>query len=114
MALCGGLTIGVDSNDPKHATIADGERGALMFFRLQSSFLGALREIGNRELDFGKTESFRAMKHRHDQPLAGADSDADVAIVVIDNVLIAHFRVDLRELIERIGGCFDDTELGGA
>ncbi len=39
--------------------------------------------------------------HRHDQPLLGADRDADVVMVLVDDVVAVDLGIGRRNLLER-------------
>ena len=76
MPLCGGLTIGVESIEPKTPPL-------VMVKVPPSNSSGSTGpspggKIADRLFDLGEAQLFGVAHDRHDQPLAVADRDADV------------------------------------
>ena len=46
--------------------------------------------------------------HRHDEALLGADRDADVVVVLVDDVLAVDLGVDRRDLLQRLDAGLDE------
>ncbi len=54
--------------------------------QLELVVLRALAEVGDRLLDLGEAQAIGVADHRHRQALAAADRDADVVVVLVDDV----------------------------
>ena len=52
--------------------------------------------------DFRKAHPFRVAQDRHDQPAFARNRHADIEIIVIDNVVPANLRIELRELFQGV------------
>ena len=63
---------------------------------------GALANVGDRLLDLGERQAVGVAHHRHDQALVGADRDADVVVVLVDDVGAVDLGVDRRDLLQRL------------
>ena len=59
-------------------------------------------EIGDRLLDLGQRLVIAVAHHRHDQPALGADRDADVIVVLVDDVGAVDLGVDGGNLLQRL------------
>ena len=92
--LCGGLTIGVESSEPKMPPLVmvnvPPSRSSGSSLLLGS----AAAEVGDGLLDFGEAESLGVAKDGHDQALRAADGDADVVVVAVDDFVVADFGVE--------------------
>jgi hypothetical protein len=55
-----------------------------------------LFDLGNRHL-------VGIAHHRHDKALVGADSHADMAVVLVDDVGAVDLRIDRRDFLQRMG-----------
>ena len=69
---------------------------------------GARAEIGDLRFDLGEAEVIGVAQHRHDQAALGADGDADVVIVLVDDVLAVDLGIDRGDLLQRLHGGFDE------
>jgi hypothetical protein len=63
---------------------------------------GALAEARDRLFDAGERELVGVAHHRHDEALLGADRDADVVVVLVDDVLAVDLGVDRRDILQRL------------
>ena len=86
-------------------TVGDRERSPLQFLQLEFVFAGPFREISDAQFDLGKRQRFGVAQNRNDKPLPPADSDADVAVIVVDDVGITQLGIDLRHRTQRLHGC---------
>ena len=68
----------------------------------------ALREVADRQLDLGERHPVGVAQHRHDQPAFGADGDADVVVVLEDDLVALDLGVELRERLERADRRLDE------
>ena len=71
---------------PVHATVRDREGAALHLLDGELAVSGAPAEVGDRLLYLGELHAVRLAHHRHDEALLGADGDADVVVVLVDDV----------------------------
>ena len=69
---------------------------------------GARAEIGDLRFDLGEAELIGVAQHRHDQAALGADGDADVVVVLVDDVLAVDLGIDRRNFLQRLHGGFDE------
>jgi hypothetical protein len=53
-------------------------------------------------LDVGNAHLVGIAHHRHHQALVGADGDADVAVVLVDDVGAVDLGIDRRDFLERM------------
>ena len=65
-------------------------------------------ELGDLPLDAGERQPVRLAHHRNDQTLVGADGDADVVVVLVDDVLAVDLGVDRRDFLERLDHRFHE------
>ena len=108
MALCGGLRIGVDSSEPKTPPLVMVKVPPVRSSMLELSRRAPCwqnsriaRSISARLSVFGVAQD------RHDQPALAADGDADVAEIVVDDLVAVDRGVDVRVMLERLdaGAC---------
>jgi hypothetical protein len=96
--------------------IATGETAADVAARQRGPTSGAVVTGETAEDALGTAHATTRRTDRTDEAVVGGDGDADIAVVAVDNVIVADFGVDLGELIEGIGGGFDEeghpTEFG--
>ncbi len=60
-----------------------------------------MAERGDLLLDVGEVPAVGVAHHRHHQPLLGADRDADVVMVLVDDVLAVDLGIDRRQFLQR-------------
>ena len=84
------------------AAIGDGERAAHHFVDLQLAVAGAASKIGDRLLDTGKAERVGIAHNRNHKALVRADSDADVVVVLVDDVRAVDLGIDGGNLLQRL------------
>ena len=65
-------------------------------------FARALAEFRDRLLDLGERKRIRIAHHRHHQPALGANRDADMIIILVDDVGAVDLRVYRRNVFERM------------
>ena len=90
--LCGGLTIGVDKQRAVDAAIGDRERAALQELVELQTVRAAPGEVGIASSISAKLMRSASRSRAH-QTLAAADGDADIKVIVIDNIVAANFGV---------------------
>src|SRR4029450_13066328 len=78
------------------AAIGDGEGAALHLVDLELAVAGAAAVIGDALLDLGNRLLVAIAHHGHHEALVGADGDADVIIVLVDQVGAVNLGVDRR------------------
>ena len=105
---CGGLRIGVRKQRAVDAAVGDGENAAAEVLDLDFPFARFHRVIDEVALDFGEGFLIRIANHRHDQAALRADRDADVVVVVLDEIVAIHAAVDRRHGLERADRGFDE------
>ena len=85
-----------------HAAVGDGEGAALHVLDGELAVAGAPAEVGDGLLDLGQRHAVGLAHHRHHQALLGADGDADVVVVLVDDVVAIDLGVDGRDLLQRL------------
>ena len=90
------------------ATVGDGKGATFKVGQSQFAGVGLDGEIGNLLLDFGKGQLVCVTQNRHDQTAVGADSDADIVIVVIDNIAAVDARIDSWKFLQGLNAGFDE------
>ena len=85
------------------AAIGDGEGAALHLLQLQGAVAGALAEVGDGLLDLGEAHAVRVAHHGNHEALLGAHRNAQMVIVLVDEVRAVDLRVDRRNLLEGLG-----------
>ena len=85
------------------AAVGDGEGAALHLLDRRACRRGrGLPKSAMRLLDLGDRELVGVAHHRHDEALVGADGDADVVVVLVDDVAAVDLGVDGRDLLQRL------------
>ena len=56
----------------------------------------------DRLLDLGERQLIGVAHHRHDEALLGADRDADVIVVLVDDVVAVDLGVDGGDFLQRL------------
>ena len=95
MPLCGGLTIGVESNEPKMpplviVKVPPCSSSSLSWFSRARRARSAIVVF-----DIGERHLVGVAQDGHDESLVGRHGYADVVVVVVDDVGVADFGVDL-------------------
>src|SRR5262245_59761311 len=90
------------------AAIGNGERAALQLFERKLAAAGADAEIGHRRLDLGETHAIGVVQHRNDKAALGADGNADVIVVFVDDVLAVDLGIDGRNILQGLHGRLDE------
>ena len=108
IALCGALTIGVDSSEPNTPPLVMREGAAGQVLERDRAIAGTRCEVGDRLLDVREAHRIRVAQHRHDQAALGRDRDPDVEILVIDDVVALDRGVHDREALERLDRGLDE------
>src|SRR4030095_17194161 len=85
---------GAHTRGAVNAAVRDGERAALHLLYLTRPVAPAPPEIGNVLLDLRERFLVAVAHHRHDQALLGPDCDADVIVVLVDDVAAVDLGVD--------------------
>ena len=84
------------------AAIGDGEGAALHLVDLELAVAGAAAEIGDALFDLGDRLLVAVAHHRHHQALVGADGDADVIIILVDQVGAVDLGIGRRNVLQRL------------
>ena len=92
MATCGWLMTGVREQAAEAAEIGDGERAALHFVGLELARAGARGQIDDGALQAQHVLLVGVADHRHDQAVFQRHRDADVDLVVVDDVVAVDAR----------------------
>src|SRR5579883_2169606 len=87
---------------PVDPAVRDREGAAREVVRKELVLLRLLAELLDRLLELGEGERLGVADHRDDEPLPGADRDANVVVVPVDDLLALDLRVDRRERLERL------------
>ena len=90
------------------AAVGDGEGAAGQLLDGELAVARPLAELGDLLLDLGEAQLIGIAHHRHDQALLGADGDADVVVVLVDDVVAVDLGVDGRDLLQRDDGRLDE------
>src|SRR5262249_58394893 len=83
------------------AAVRDGKGAALHLFDVERAVARASPEIGNVLLDLRERFLIAVAHHRHDQALLGPDCDADVIVVLVDDVAAVDLAVDGGNVFQR-------------
>ena len=107
----------VDDRHRQHAAgravVGDGEGAALISSGLSFSGLGAVGEIADLAGDRPEALGLGRAHHRDQQALVvEVDGDADVDVVVHDELVVADAGVEVRELGERVDDGPGDERAG--
>src|SRR5665809_106009 len=65
-------------------------------------------EIGDSRLDLGEAHAIGVAQDRHHESALGADGDADVIIILVDDVLAVDLGVDGGDVPERLHRGLDE------
>ena len=85
------------------AAIGDGEGAALHLLQLQGAVAGALAEVGDGLLDLSEAHAVRVADHGNHEALLGAHRNAQMVIVLVDEVRAVDLGIDRRDLLESLG-----------
>ena len=108
MPTCGGLRIGVLSSDPNTPPLVIVNVPPL---RSASESVPSSARFANSRMPFSisaKRQPVGVAQHRHDQPLARADGDADVVVVLQHHLVALDLGVDPRERAQRADRRLDE------
>src|SRR5690606_16633205 len=83
-------------------TIGDGEGTALQILKLQGTVACAPTKIVDRLLDACERQVLRIAHHRHNKPAIRTDRNADIVIILVDEVVAINFRVDGGDFAQRM------------
>ena len=102
MALCGALTIGVDISEPNTPPLV-----MVNVPPVRSSIaMRALARLagvgGDFFFDLGEALGIRIAHDRHHEAAIRGDRNADVVVLVVDDVGAVHGCVDDREFLQRL------------
>src|SRR3954470_3227567 len=84
------------------AAVRDGEGAALHLVDLELAIAGAAAEIGDALLDVGDRLVVAVAHHGHNEALVGADGDADVIVVLVDQIGAVDLGVDGRDVLQTL------------
>ncbi len=84
------------------AAVGDGEGAAGQLVDRELAVAGATAELGDLAFDLGEAHAVGIAHHRHHETLLGADRDADVIVVLEDDVVAVDLAVDGRDLLQRL------------
>src|SRR5687768_15450979 len=102
----------VDQRQPVESAedpgIGDGESSALHFIGIQLLRSGAAGQIVDAAAQPEQVLFIRLADHRHDQPVVEGYGDAEVDVLLVDDILAVDGRVHHRELPERVDDRFRD------
>ena len=101
MPLCGGLRMGVERSEPKTPPLVMVNVPPLSSCRPSLPSRAGGGEPLDLALDLRERHLLDVPQHRHGQPAVGADGDAEVDVVVVDDVVAVDAGVDARELLQR-------------
>ena len=59
-------------------------------------------EIGDRRLDLGEAHAVGVAQYRHNEAALGADGDADMVIVLVNDILAVDLGVDRGDILQRL------------
>ena len=90
------------------AAVADRKGSARQFLGAELAVLSALGEVSDGEFDFGETHAFGVPQDGNHQSLAAADGDANIVVVVVNNLATLDFGIDRRECLEGIDSRLDE------
>src|ERR1700680_503912 len=90
------------------AAVRDGEGAALQLLDGELALARLLAELGDRLLDAGEREPVGVAHHRHYETLVAADGDADVVIILVDEVGAVDLGVDRGHVVQRLHHSLDE------
>ena len=85
-----------------NAAVRNGEASARHVIRRDFAVAGAVAKIGDLRLNLGKVHATSIADDRHDKALRRADGDADIVVVLVNDVGAVDLGVDSRELLQRL------------
>src|SRR4051812_24780821 len=85
-----------------HSAIGDREGAALHLLDLEHTLARAPTHVGDLLLDLRERFAIAVADHRHDEALLGPDRDADMIVVLVDEVGAVDLGVDGRDFLERL------------
>ena len=85
-----------------NAAVRNGEASASHVIRGYLAVAGAVAEIGDLRFNLGKVHATGIADDRHDKALRRADGDADIVIVLVNDVGAVDLGVDGREFLQRL------------
>ena len=91
-----------------NAAVRDREDAALQILDLDLPLARFHRVIGEIPLDFGEAFLIGIANDRHDEAALGADGDADVEVMVLNEVIAIDPAIDRGAALERGDGGFDE------
>ena len=100
MALCGGLTIGVDNMEPYTPPLLMVKVPPVSSSIRQAVVLGLFGKVTYLPLDLGKAEFLGTAQDRNHQPLAAADGHSDIAVIMVDDVTAVDGSVYQRKILQ--------------
>src|SRR5690606_6820004 len=90
----------------KHTTVGDGEVAASQFIHGQLAVTALASHVFDGLLDVGQAHVVAIAQHRGHQPAGGRNGDADVEIVVVNDIVTVqpgvHFRIAFQGLHHRL------------
>ncbi len=92
----------------EHAAVGDRERAAGQLFQRDRAVAGLLRVVAHRLLELREAQRFGITNDRHHQATLGGDGDAEVVVLVIDDVVAVDGRIHRRELAQRFDRRLDE------
>ncbi len=92
----------------KDTTVGDGERAAGEFVHRQLVIPGLDREHTDLLFDVGKAHGFGIAQDRHHQATATADGHTNVAVILVDDLLVTDFSVECGILLQGIDRSLDE------
>ena len=85
------------------AAIGDGEGAALHLLQLQGAVAGALAEVRDGLLDLGEAHAVGVAHHGNHEALLGAHRNAQMVIVLVNEIRAVDLGVDGGDLLEGLG-----------
>src|SRR5882757_7480300 len=90
------------------AAIGNGEGAALHLVDLELAVARAPSEIGDALFDLGDRFAIAVAHHRHHQTLVGANSDADVIVILVDQIGAVDLGVGGWNILQRLHAGFGE------
>ena len=111
----GRIDDGRGQHRPVDAPVADREGAPLHLVRLEFAGLSARTEIGNGLFNLGEAHAVRIAQHGNHEALAAADGNADVEVMLVDDVRAPDLGIDRGKGpkgIDKITILYDRDEKG--
>ena len=108
IALCGMLRIGVDSSEPNTPPLVIVNVPPVSSSSVSLPSRARVAYADDRLLDLAERQRIGVAQHRHDQAAIGRDGDADVVVLVIDDVVAVDRGIDDREALQRLDAGLDE------